>query len=71
MGQAVVPVGSVFFRAFQLGLAAAWDAVTTTEATHAFWLTINVVAIAVPLDTVFGVAVALLLARHLFPGAWL
>jgi sulfate/thiosulfate transport system permease protein len=67
----VVPVGSVFFRAFQHGLGAAWDAVTTTEATHAFWLTIIVVAIAVPLDTVFGVGVALLLARHRFPGAWL
>jgi sulfate/thiosulfate transport system permease protein len=29
------------------------------------------VAIAVPLDLVFGVAVALILARHRFPGAWL
>jgi sulfate transport system permease protein len=67
----VVPVGSVFFRAFQHGLGAAWDAVTTTEATHAFWLTIIVVLIAVPLDTVFGVGVALMLARHRFPGAWL
>jgi sulfate/thiosulfate transport system permease protein len=67
----VVPVGSVFFRAFQHGLGAAWDAVTTTEATHAFWLTIIVVLIAVPLDTVFGVGVALILARHRFPGAWL
>jgi sulfate transport system permease protein len=67
----VVPVGSVFFRAFQHGLGAAWDAVTTTEATHAFWLTIIVVLIAVPLDTVFGVGVALILARHRFAGAWL
>jgi sulfate transport system permease protein len=67
----VVPVASVFFRAFQHGLGAAWDAVTTTEATHAFWLTILVVGIAVPLDTVFGVGVALLLARRRFPGAWL
>ncbi|HEY3843271.1 MAG TPA: sulfate ABC transporter permease subunit [Acidimicrobiales bacterium] len=67
----VVPVGSVFFRAFQHGLGAAWDAVTTTEATHAFWLTIIVVLIAVPLDAVFGVGVALILARHRFPGAFL
>jgi sulfate transport system permease protein len=67
----VVPVGSVFFRAFQHGLGTAWDAVTTTEGTHAFWLTILVVAIAVPLDAVFGVAVALILARHRFAGAWL
>jgi sulfate transport system permease protein len=66
----VVPVGSVFYRAFQHGVGAAWDAVTTTEATHAFWLTILVVAIAVPLATIFGVGVALILARHRFPGAW-
>lgn len=67
----VVPVGSVFYRAFQHGVGTAWDAVTTPEATHAFWLTILVVAIAVPLDIVFGVGVALILARRRFPGAWL
>jgi sulfate transport system permease protein len=67
----MVPVGSVFYRAFQHGFGAAWDAVTTTEATHAFWLTIIVVLIAVPLDAIFGVGVALILARHRFPGAWL
>jgi sulfate transport system permease protein len=67
----VVPVVSVFYRAFQHGLGTAWDAVTTTETTHAFWLTIFVVLIAVPLDAVFGVGVALLLARHRFRGAWL
>jgi sulfate/thiosulfate transport system permease protein len=67
----VVPVGAVFFRAFQHGLGTAWDAITTTDALHALWLTLIVVAIAVPLDTLFGVAVALILARHRFPGAWL
>jgi sulfate transport system permease protein len=67
----VIPIGSVFFRAFQHGLGAAWDAITTTEATHAFWLTILVVAIAVPLNTLFGVTVSLILARHRFRGAWL
>ena len=67
----VIPVGSVFYRAFQHGFATAWDAITTTPALHALWLTLLVVAIAVPLDTVFGVGVALILARHRFPGAWL
>jgi sulfate transport system permease protein len=67
----VVPLGSVFYRAFQHGLGATWDAITTTEATHALWLTLFVVLIAVPLDTAFGVVVALILARHRFPGAWL
>jgi sulfate/thiosulfate transport system permease protein len=67
----VIPVGSVFYRAFQHGFATAWDAITTTDALHALWLTLLVVAIAVPLDTVFGVGVALILSRHRFWGAWL
>jgi sulfate transport system permease protein len=67
----VIPLGSVFYRAFQHGFGASWDAITTTEATHALWLTLFVVLIAVPLDTAFGVVVALILARHRFPGAWL
>jgi sulfate transport system permease protein len=67
----VVPVGSIFFRAFQHGFGAAWDAVTTPDALHALWLTFVVALIAVPLDTVFGVGVALILSRHRFRGAWL
>lgn len=66
-----LPVGSVFYRAFQHGFAQAWDAVTTPDALHAIYLTMIVAGIAVSLDTVFGVGVSLLLARHRFPGAWL
>ena len=67
----VIPVGSIFYRAFQHGLVAAWDAISSPDAVHALWLTFLVVLIAVPLNTVFGVGVALILARHRFPGAWL
>jgi sulfate transport system permease protein len=67
----VLPVGTVFYRAFQHGLGAAWDALTTPDALHALWLTLLVAAIAVPLNTVFGVGVSIILARHRFPGAWL
>jgi sulfate transport system permease protein len=67
----VVPVGSIFYRAFQHGISPAWDAITTPDALHAMWLTFVVAAIAVPLDTVFGVGVALILSRHRFRGAWL
>jgi sulfate transport system permease protein len=67
----VIPVGSVFYRAFQHGLAAAYDAISSPDAVHALWLTFLVVLIAVPCNTVFGVGVALILARHRFPGAWL
>jgi sulfate/thiosulfate transport system permease protein len=64
----VVPVGMVLFRTFEHGLAPAWDAVTNADAAHAFWLTLEITAIAVPLNTIFGVATALLLARRRFPG---
>jgi sulfate transport system permease protein len=59
----VLPVGLVFYRTFEHGLAPAWDAVTTPEAQHAFWLTVVLVAIAVPANTIFGVGMALLIVR--------
>ncbi len=67
----LLPVGDVFYRAFQHGLGAAWDAITTPDALHALWLTFIVAIIAVPLNTIFGVGVSIILARHRFPGAWL
>src|SRR3954452_12866644 len=60
------PVGMVFYRAFQHGLGTAWSAVTTPDALHAFWLTVVMVAIAVPANTLFGIAVAMALVR----GRW-
>jgi sulfate transport system permease protein len=62
----VAPVAIVFYRAFEHGAGTAWNAVTTPDALHAFWLTILMVAIAVPANTLFGVAVALALVR----GRW-
>jgi sulfate/thiosulfate transport system permease protein len=60
----VAPVGLVFYRTFENGIAAAWNSVTTEEAQHAFWLTIEIVLIAVPLNTVFGVLAALAIVRQ-------
>jgi sulfate transport system permease protein len=67
-GILLIPVGLVFWRTFEHGLAPAWDAVTTPEAKHAFWLTIKIAAIAVPLNTLFGVVCALAIVRRRFPG---
>jgi sulfate transport system permease protein len=64
----LAPVGMVFYRTFEHGLGAAWDAVTTPPAQHAFYLTVMITVIAVPLNAVFGVLTALLLARGRFPG---
>jgi sulfate transport system permease protein len=62
------PVGLVFYRTFEHGFGPAWDAVTTPEAVHAFWMTVLMVAVAVPANTVFGVVTAIALVRHRFPG---
>jgi sulfate transport system permease protein len=62
------PVGLVVYRTFEHGFGPAWDAVTTPEATHAFWLTILMVIVSVPLNTIFGVACAIVLVRHRFHG---
>jgi sulfate/thiosulfate transport system permease protein len=66
-----IPVGLIFYRTFEHGIGAVWDAITTPAAISAFWLTVEVTAIAVPLNTIFGVVTALALARGRFPGKWL
>jgi sulfate transport system permease protein len=63
-----LPVGMVFYRTFEQGVDAAWAAVTTPPAQHAFYLTVTIALIAVPANAVFGVLTALLLARKQFPG---
>jgi sulfate/thiosulfate transport system permease protein len=62
------PVAMIFYRTFEHGLTPVWDAITAPNAMHAFWLSIEIVAIAVPLNTVFGIGMALLLERGRFRG---
>jgi sulfate/thiosulfate transport system permease protein len=64
----VAPVAMIFYRTFEHGLAPVWNAITEPNAIHAFWLSIEIVAIAVPLNTAFGVGMALLLERGKFRG---
>ncbi len=63
-----VPVALVFYRTFEHGVGAVWDSITTPAAIHAFQLTLEVAAIAVPLNALFGIVMALALARGRFPG---
>jgi sulfate/thiosulfate transport system permease protein len=67
----LVPVGLVFWRTFEHGLAPVWNSITTPAAIHAFWLTIEVALIAVPLNAIFGVVAALTLVRSKVRGKWL
>lgn len=64
----LIPLLLVFYRTFEDGFAAPWEAITSPEGIHAFWMTIVCVGIAVPLNTIFGVACALVLVRQRFRG---
>jgi sulfate/thiosulfate transport system permease protein len=66
-----VPVGLVLYRTFEHGLAAPINSLTSADGAHAFWLTLEIAAIAVACNTVFGVLTALLLVRGRFPGKWI
>lgn len=59
----LLPLGLVFWRTFEHGWATAWAWMTTPAAVSALLLTLVVAAIAVPLNSVFGVGSALLLVR--------
>ena len=60
----VLPIAVVFAKTFEHGFADAWGWVTTPAAISAFWLSITLAAIAVPLNTIFGVVCALVLVRR-------
>jgi sulfate/thiosulfate transport system permease protein len=64
----LIPVVMIFIRTFEDGIGQAWESVTTPEAMHAFYLTFVMVAIAVPLNTIFGVLAAIVLVRQRFKG---
>ena len=64
----IIPVIVIIIKAFEDGAGNVIDTLSTPEAQHAFWLTLVMVAIAVPLNTIFGIACALVLVRQNFRG---
>ena len=64
----VGPLAIVFYRTFEDGFGPAWDALKTPETIHAFKLTLIITAIAVPINTVFGIVCGLAIVRRRFPG---
>ncbi len=67
----LIPLVMIFYKAFEHGLAPPIEAVTSSDGLHALKLTLLMVVIAVPLNTVFGVGCALLLVRHRTRANWL
>ena len=62
------PLLLVFWRTFENGFAPAWHALSAPDTIHAFELTLIITAIAVPVNTVFGIVCALAIVRRSFPG---
>ncbi len=64
----VMPLAVITWRTISKGWWAFWNAISTPGAIHAFELTGEVAGLAVVINTIFGIGVALLLARYRFPG---
>jgi sulfate transport system permease protein len=63
-----VPLALVFQRTIADGADAFWEAISAPDAVHAFTITAEIALLAVAINTVFGLGVALLLARYRFGG---
>jgi sulfate transport system permease protein len=64
----IVPVGLILWRTFTPGVGAFVASITTPAAISALQVSLLVVAIVVPLNVLFGVPTALVLARNKFRG---
>lgn len=63
-----VPLAAVFTEAFSQGVRAYWAALREPDAVAALRLTALATVVAVPVNTLFGVAAAWAVARFRFPG---
>jgi sulfate transport system permease protein len=64
----VIPLAAVFVQAFEKGIAAYFHSLADADALSAIRLTLLVAAVAVPLNTVFGVAAAWAISKFEFVG---
>jgi sulfate transport system permease protein len=63
-----VPLAAVFVQAFGQGVRVYWAALTEPDALAALRLTVLAAIVAVPLNTLFGLAAGWAIARFRFPG---
>ncbi len=64
----LAPLAMVFYRTFENGLQPVWQTLSDPNTVHAFKVTLLATAIAVPLNTVFGVLCGLAIVRRRFRG---
>jgi sulfate transport system permease protein len=63
-----LPIVAVFVEASRKGASAYWAAISDPETISAIKLTLITAAISVPMNLVFGIAAAWLIAKYRFPG---
>ncbi len=63
-----IPAIAVFYEAFHQGTQEFLTAINTREFQHAMQLTLTIALIVVPLNTLFGLCAAWVIARNQFPG---
>ena len=64
----VTPLVAVFAEALDKGLGLYWESIREDDARSAIYLTLTIAAIAVPLNTVFGLAAAWTITKFDFRG---
>ncbi|MFA3779830.1 sulfate/thiosulfate ABC transporter permease CysW [Yersinia sp. 1652 StPb PI] len=64
----VIPMVWIFITAFSKGIAVVGQNLLDPDMLHAIWLTVLVALITVPVNLVFGVVLAWLVTRFVFPG---
>ncbi|CNK43630.1 sulfate/thiosulfate ABC transporter permease CysW [Yersinia aldovae] len=64
----VIPMVWIFITAFSKGMAVVGQNLLDPDMLHAIWLTVLVALITVPVNLVFGVVLAWLVTRFVFPG---
>ena len=62
------PVAIMIWQTFSGGFAPVWNALTDPAFLHALQLTLIIAAIAVPLNTIFGIVFAMVIVRREFRG---
>ncbi len=64
----IVPFTIIVLHTFSGGLGPVWDSLTTHDAVKALELTLKIAIIVVPLNTLFGITMAILMVRRDFHG---
>ncbi len=64
----VIPLFVVFYNAFSKGIGMYWGNITREETIEAIFLTLKILIVVLPLNTIFGIACAWYITKYKFRG---